>query len=336
MNSFWKGKKVLLTGINGFIGGNLAKKLNILGAEIFGLIRNKKPGTFISYEKFISKVTLIDGELTNKDLLARIISEEKINCVFHLAAQVEVGVGLKNPFLTFESNIRGTYSLLEAIRLFPDSIESVVIASSDKSYGSYKKDQMPYKEDYPLKPIYPYDVSKACADMIARSYACEIYNLPVIVTRFSNIYGPGQLNFSAIMPDAIRSALGYSNFIPRGNGSQIRDYIFVEDVVDLYLLIAKELSKNPEFYRGEIYNAGTNSPISVKKILELIYQNIGNIRDLETVKKLMSEKKTVGEINCQYMDFEKVNECFGWEPKHSFKAGLNKTIEWYKKYLEQI
>ena len=195
---------------------------------------------------------------------------------------------------------------------------------------------MPYKEHYALKPIYPYDVSKACADMIARSYACEIYNLPIVVTRFSNIYGPGQLNFSAIMPDAIRSALGYSNFIPRGNGSQIRDYIFVEDVVDLYLLISEELSKNPEFYRGDIYNAGTNNPISVRKIIETIYGNIGNHKALEKIIKLMSEKKTIGEINCQFMDFEKVNKSFGWIPIHNFNDGLTKTINWYRKFFKEI
>ena len=195
MNNYWKGKKVLITGINGFIGGNLAKQLSLLGADIFGLIRNKKPSTYLSYENLLSKVTLIDGELVDKDLIVRIISEEQINNVFHLAAQVEVGVGLKNPFLTFESNVRGTYSILEAIRLFPDSIESIVIASSDKSYGSYSEDKMPYKENYPLKPIYPYDVSKACADMISRSYACDVYNLPIVVTRFSNIYGPWSTKF---------------------------------------------------------------------------------------------------------------------------------------------
>ena len=336
MSNYWNGKKVLITGINGFIGGNLAKKLNILGAEIYGLIRNKKPDTFISYENFKSKITLIDGELVDKDLLGRIISEENINNVFHLAAQVEVGVGLKNPFLTFESNIKGTYSLLEAIRLFPDSIESVVIASSDKSYGAYNEDEMPYKENYALKPFYPYDVSKACADMISRSYASDIYNLPIVVTRFSNIYGPGQLNFSAIMPDAIRSAFGYSDFIPRGNGSQIRDYIFVEDVVDLYLLISEELSKYPENYRGEIYNAGTNNPTSVRKIIETIYNNIGNHKALNKIIKLMAEKKTVGEISCQYMDYEKVYNSFGWEPSHKLKDGLSKTIKWYKKYFKEI
>ncbi len=335
MNNYWKGKKVLITGINGFIGGNLAKKLNTLGADIFGLIRNKKPSTFLSYENLLSKVTLIEGELIDKNLLERIISEEQINCVFHLAAQVEVGVGLQNPYLTFESNIKGTYSLLEAIRLFPDFIESVVIASSDKSYGSYTEDKMPYQEEYPLKPIYPYDVSKACADMIARSYACDIYNLPIVVTRFSNIYGPGQLNFSAIMPDAIRSALGYSTFIPRGDGSQIRDYIFVQDVVDLYLIIGEELSKSPKKYTGEIYNAGTNKPISVSQIIKTIYENIGNNIALKKIIKLMSEKKTVGEINCQYMNFNKVNQNFGWKPNHNFKDGLIKTIKWYKEYLKE-
>src|SRR5690606_36361785 len=134
-----------------------------------------------------------------KELMARILSEERINAIFHLAAQVEVGVGMSNPYLTFETNVRGTYTLLEAVRQHPEHIQAVIVASTDKSYGSYPKEKMPYKEDYPLKPRYPYDTSKAAADMIAQSYANEVYKLPLVVTRFCNIFGPGQLNFSAVV-----------------------------------------------------------------------------------------------------------------------------------------
>ena len=181
------------------------------------------------------------------------ISEEGINIIFHLGAQVEVGVALNNPYITYETNVRGTYTLLESIRLYPDSVQAVVVASSDKAYGEYAKEKMPYKEDYPLKPEYPYDTSKACADMIARAYSSSPSKLPIVITRFSNIYGPGQLNFSALIPDAIRSALGYSKFIPRGNGSMMRDFLFIEDVVDLYIRIAESLSKDKGNISGQIF-----------------------------------------------------------------------------------
>ena len=198
---FWQGKNVFITGINGFIGGNLAKELLRKGANVFGLIRNHSLQTFLYFESLEKEIVIIRGELTDKDLMSRVMSENNINVVYHLAAQVEVGVGLKNPYLTFETNIRGTYTLLEAMRIHGDLIESAVFASTDKAYGSYDADQMPYREDYQLLPKYPYDTSKACADMIAQVYANEVFKMPIAITRFSNIYGPGQLNFSALVPD---------------------------------------------------------------------------------------------------------------------------------------
>jgi CDP-glucose 4,6-dehydratase len=332
-NNNWFGKNVFITGINGFIGGNLCKKLIMEGANIFGLIRNISKDSFISYEGLTDHVVLIQGELDDKDLICRIISEEQINVIFHFAAQVEVGVGMDNPYLTNETNIRGTYTLCEAARLHSTNIEAIVIASSDKAYGSYNKDRMPYKEDYPLLPKYPYDTSKACADMIAQSYANEVYNLPIVITRFCNIYGPGQLNFSAIIPDAISSAFGYSKFIPRSDGSLIRDFIYVEDVIDLYMLIAIELKKDPARIIGQIFNAGTNSPISMRELLKMIYSLIDNMAEYERVLKLMKNNITTGEINCQYMDFEKANKFFGWSPTMNLNEGLSQTIKWFDKYL---
>ena len=332
-NNYWYNKNVFITGINGFIGGNLTKALLNLGANVFGLVRNKKPNTFLFFEELDSKVTLIDGDLVNKDLLTRIISEERINNVFHLAAQAEVGVGITNPYLTYETNIKGTYCLMEAIRLMPSTIESVVCASSDKCYGSYGREKMPYKEDYPLKPRYPYDVSKACADMIAQSYASEIYHLPIVITRFCNIFGPGQLNFSALIPNGIRSALGYSTFIPRGDGSQVRDFIFVEDVVELYLTMGSMLAQDSKKLAGEIFNAGNNQPISVRNAIETIFFQVGNEKDCYVVLEQMKDKETTGEIDCQYMDFEKVKCFFGWKPRHTFEQGIDKTIEWFKQYI---
>ncbi len=331
---YWLGKNVLITGINGFIGGNLTKLLLEKGANVFGLIRNVKHDSLLFYEKLNERITLIEGHITDKDLLARIISEEQIQSVFHLAAQVEVGVGLANPYLTFETNIKGTYSLLDAIRSCPQTVKSVIVASSDKAYGDYPQEKMPYKENYPLIPKYPYDVSKACADMIAQCYATGTYNLPIVVTRFCNIYGPGQLNFSAVIPDSVRSCLGYGAFIPRGNGQQIRDFIYVEDVVDLYLRIGENLAKSTAKFRGQIYNAGTNTPRSVREVLKTVYKLTSQERALKIILEMMKGKETVGEIDCQYMDFEKVKQDFGWSPKHSFEEGVAKTIEWFKRYLK--
>jgi len=331
---YWLGKNVLITGINGFIGGSLAKSLVAKGANVIGLMRNQKKGTLLYVDNIIDDITIVNGELTDKELLFRVISEEQVEYVYHLAAQVEVGVGVLNPYITFESNIKGVYSLLEAVRQCGDLVKSVVIASTDKAYGSYEKDMMPYKEDYPLIPMYPYDVSKACGDMIARSYASDVYNLPIVVTRFCNIYGPGQLNFSALFPDGIRSALGYSTFIPRGNGEQVRDFIYIDDVIDLYIKISKKLADEPASCSGEVFNAGTNSPITVKDVLKEIYSVVDNYDDFELIEKSMISKKTVGEINYQYMDYEKAFNYFSWKPTHSLHDGTQKTIEWFKKYLD--
>jgi CDP-glucose 4,6-dehydratase len=333
LRDYWFGRNVLITGINGFIGGNLAKALVSRGANVYGVIRNAKHDTLLFYEKLDSRITLIEGELTDKELLTRLVSEEQIQAVFHLAAQVEVGVGIANPYLTFETNIRGTYSVLEAVRLCPTTVESVIVASTDKAYGSYPRDQMPYKEDYPLRPRYPYDVSKACADMIAQSYATEVYQLPVVVTRFCNIFGPGQLNYSAIVPDSVRACLGYGTFVPRGDGRQVRDFIFVDDVVDLYLRMGEVLATDPASRRGQIYNAGTNQPRSVREVLETIYGLCDRAQAYAEVVAAMQGKVTVGEIDYQYMDFEKVERHFGWSPRHSFADGAAKTIEWFRGYL---
>ncbi len=332
--NYWSNKKVLITGINGFIGGNLCNFLLKKGAEVYGFIRNHNKETFLFYEGLDKKIKIFTGDLCNKDLFSRIISEEQINSIFHLAAQVEVGVGMSNPYLTFETNVRGTYSLLEACRLFPNNLKSIVIASTDKSYGSYPKEKMPYKENYPLLPKFPYDTSKACADLVAQSYANDVYKLPIIISRFCNIYGPGQLNFSAVVPDGIRSALKYSTFIPRSDGSMTRDFLHVNDVCKLYLLMSEELANKPHI-RGQIFNAGPNEPVSVKQILEIIFNQVGNNKDLKKIIKIMKDKKTSGEIDYQCMDFKKVNKYFGWAPTISLEEGLKISLDWYKGYLSK-
>jgi CDP-glucose 4,6-dehydratase len=331
---FWKGRNVLITGINGFIGGNLAKILCNFGANIVGIIRNQNKKSFIYYEGIADKVNLVNGNVTDKELIKRVISEERISVVFHLAAQVEVGIAQVYPYLTWETNIKGTYALLEAIRENSVAIKAAVIASTDKAYGSYEEDKLPYREEYPLVPDYPYDVSKACADMIAKSYTSGLYSLPIIITRFCNIYGPGQLNFSALIPDAIRAALGHGKFIPRSNGLSVRDYIFIDDVIHLYMLFAEKLAINKNL-RGEIFNAGTNKPMRVKEIVERIYILINKEKEYRKINGMWSKHQTTGEINFQFMNYDKLNRYFGWNPSIDFEAGLKQTIEWYNEYFRR-
>ena len=333
--NFWENKKVLITGVNGFVGSNLSENLVQNNANVFGLIRNFEPNTYLFFEKINEKINLINGDITNKELIKTIIVEQNIEIVFHLAAQVEVGIAEKYPYLTWETNIRGTYTLLDAIRESSKNIKSIIVASSDKAYGEYPQELLPYKENYNLKPIFPYDTSKACADIIAQSYTSELYNLPIIITRFSNIYGPGQLNFSALIPDCIKSALGYSKFIPRGNGNHLRDFIYVKDVAELYLNMAQKLFLNKSL-KGEIFNAGTKQPKKVKDIIELIFKLIGNKKDHEEIIRLFSKKETSGEITNQSMSYEKVFNHFDWKPTTSLNSGIKNTIKWYEDYLKKI
>ena len=333
----WSNKNVLVTGVTGFVGGNLVKKLVDQRANVFGIVRNNNFKSFLFIEKYDLKIRIFKGDLMNHIELFNIITEQQIEVIFHLAAQVEVGVGLKNPFLTFETNVRGTYNLMEASRLSKETghkIDAIIVASSDKAYGEYPIEKMPYRESYPLIPKFPYDTSKACADMICKSYAIDRYGLPIVITRFANIYGPGQMNFSAIVPDGIRSALGYSNFIPRSDGSMVRDFIFCEDVADLYMRIAEKTSQDNDKIRGEVFNAGSNHPIDIKSLLIKIFTQIGNNSALDSILKQMKGKKTSGEIQYQHMSFDKVFKFFNWKPTHSIDDGIKKSVDWYKEIFK--
>ena len=329
-----KNKNVLVTGISGFVGGNIAKKLISEGANVFGLVRDQKPMPFLKISDISNNVSFFHGELTDLPLMERIISENEINVVFHLAAQVEVGIGKLNPFLTRESNVRGTYTLLEAARRFSDTIEAVVVASSDKAYGDYPVDAMPYQEDYPLKAEFPYDTSKACTDMISKSYACSAIKLPV--ARFCNIYGPGQLNFSAIVPGAFKAIIHNESLLMRSDGLAVRDFLFVEDVADLYIAIATHLLDRPDTYRGEIYNAGPNEPISMRSLLENIYSLTGKVDEFQNLLATMDGNITTGELSYQSMDHQKVKNDFGWEPQTNLKTGLSQSYAWYQDYFSYV
>ena len=334
IKKFWQNKTVLITGVNGFIGSNLTKYLLKNNAKIYGLIRKIEKNTLLFYEKLDKKIHLFCGDVADIQLIKRIINEENINHIFHLAAQVEVGTAMKYPFSTFESNVKGTYSILEAARTSTSKINSIIVASSDKSYGEYPGSKLPYKESYPLNPKFFYDTSKACADMISKSYASNPRRpLPIIITRFANIFGPGQMNFSALIPDCIRSSLRYTTFEPRGNGEDTRDFLYVEDVAEIYEILSRKLSQNKKLSR-HIFNAGTNEKFKVVDIIKKIYMKNRNKKDLKKILTKLPKKKTEGEIKNQLMNFDKLYKFFKWKPKTSFNKGLDKTINWYKNFFK--
>lgn len=326
---FWVNKNILITGITGFVGSNLAKNLTALGANVTGISKSQKIESLLFYEGIDKKCNLVYGNLLDKEFIKNTLRKYNTEICFHLAAQIEVGHAKSYPFETWESNIRGTYNFLEAIRISGKKVKAVIMASSDKAYGEHGIKKMPYQENYELKPIFPYDTSKACADMIAKTYASSLYNLPIVVTRFSNIYGPGQLNFTALIPEAIKSNIENKKFIARGNGKSIRDYIFIDDIIDVYKIIAKNLFKNPKKYSGEIFNAGTNIKHTTQEIIEKIFF----LNNLSSKNIFNKKKKASGEISIQYMNYRKLYKCFKWKPKHKFDNVLPNLYTWYKNYL---
>tara|TARA_Y100000741_G_scaffold361865_1_gene346591 strand:+ start:381 stop:1433 length:1053 start_codon:yes stop_codon:yes gene_type:complete len=331
--SFWRNKTVLITGINGFVGGNLARQLIINGANIIGITNSLKKNKFLKYSNLLPYIQFHNTNIKNYNDISKILNNNKIDICFHLAAQVDVNVAKVNPYLTFESNIKGTYNILECLRQHKN-IKSIIVASSDKAYGEYKSVDLPYTENHDLRPLYPYDVSKASADLIAKSYASELFNMPIVVTRFANIYGPGQLNFTALIPDCILSVLGYRDFIPRSNGKNKRDFLFINDVCELYMCLAYNLYLNPK-YKGEIYNAGTSHGYTVKEIIKTICK-LSKRNDLyRTISSDMKNKQTSGEICHQFMTYNKLKKVFGWKPQYCLEDGLNETISWYKEFLKK-
>ena len=331
--SFWKKQIVLITGVNGFIGGNLVKLLISLGANVIGISNDRKKDKFLKYERLLKNIKYYKGDISDYNLVKKVVSENKISICFHLAAQVDVNIAKKEPFDTFESNVRGTYNILELLRI-SKTIKSIIVASSDKAYGEYDLKKLPYQETYDLRPIFPYDVSKACADLITKSYSTSLFNVPVITTRFSNIYGPGQLNFTALIPDCILANFGYRKFIPRGNGKNKRDFLYVEDVCDLYLCLAYHLYNNKNL-SGEVFNAGTGKGFEVDDIIKNICLLENNEELYSSITKLYSGKKLIGEIQHQFMSYAKLKKMFGWKPKVEIKDGLRTTLKWYNGFLKK-
>lgn len=320
---YWHHKKVLVTGYEGFLGSNLTKRLISLGAKVVGLdIETGRKKTLLSSGDF-KKIEVIRGDVANFGLVNDAVSSHKIEVIFHLAAEAIVGKCLKDPLSTFSSNIIGTWNILEASRNSP-TVVAIVAASSDKAYGSHEK--LPYKEDAPLCGDHPYDVSKSCADLLAYTYY-HTFGLPVVVTRCGNIYGPGDFNFSRIIPDAIRCALSNKTLFIRSDGKFTRDYVFVDDIVNGYIFLAEKFQSAN--LAGEAFNLSAENPYSVLELVNLIYKIAGRKPNYEILNQATYE------INHQYLSSEKIRKALKWKPSYTLGEGLGKTIEWYRASLNR-
>jgi CDP-glucose 4,6-dehydratase len=290
---------------------------------VIALRRDVEPDSRFRTEGVEERCTVALADLTDHDALVRVLSEHDVDSVFHLAAQTIVGSANRAPLATWEANVRGTWCLLEACRTL-GTVRGVVVASSDKAYGNH--DELPYREDFALRPRYPYDVSKACADMIARSYAAT-YGLPVAVTRLANVYGPGDLNWSRVIPDSARALARGRRPVIRSDGTPERDYLYVEDAVDVYLAVEASLAATE--LRGRAWNAGWGRPVPVIDVVRKLIAVSG--RDVEP--DVQGEGTPHGEIDRQFLDSTAIRQELGWEPRWELERGLRATWEWYERRL---
>ncbi|HPT39956.1 MAG TPA: GDP-mannose 4,6-dehydratase [Candidatus Omnitrophota bacterium] len=320
---FWEQKRVLVTGFEGFLGSNLTKALLQEKAKVIGLdIKTFRKETILDIRDY-KRIAVYKGNVANRNLIRSILRRHSIDVVFHLAAEAIVSRSYKNPLKAFESNIAGTWELLEAVRQHP-KIEAVVVASSDKAYGSHQK--LPYRENAPLIANHPYDVSKSCADLIAHTYATT-YNLPVAVTRCGNIYGPGDFNFSRLVPDALRCLFLNKRLKIRSDGKFVRDYVYVDDIVSGYLKIAQQLQKL--HLCGEVFNLSDENPLSVLTLLKEMEKL--NFTDDKLDYQIMNTAKY--EIKKQYLCSSKARSVLSWKPAFNLSGGLKETAKWYKEYF---
>lgn len=319
----WRGRRVFITGATGFVGSWLTSRLLDEGAETAVLVRDWDPRSELIRSGAIHRCRVISGRLEDFRTLERAICDHQADTVFHLGAQAIVGTALGTPLDTFESNIRGTYNLLEACRTQKDLVQRLVIASSDKAYGESL--QLPYREDMPAQGRHPYDVSKSCTDLLAQTYA-HTYGLPLVVARCGNIYGGSDLNWSRLIPGTILALLRGEAPVVRSDGTFLRDYVYLQDAVDAYLTLA-EAAGNPAL-RGEAFNFGPNQPASVLDVIGLLLEAAGRT-DLQP----RIENTARAEIRDQYLDASKARDLLGWRPSWDLRRGLADTLAWYRTYL---
>jgi CDP-glucose 4,6-dehydratase len=321
------GSSVLVTGAQGFIGSRLAERLLEEGARVVVPRRDVPALSRFRLHGLEERCDVVQADIQDFEAIVRVLHEYEVNAVFHLAAQTIVGTANRSPLSTWEANVRGAWNVLEACRTaraVGTEVERVVVASSDKAYGA--QDELPLREDLPLKPAWPYDVSKACADMIARSYAAT-HELPVAVTRLANVYGGGDFNFSRIVPDTVQALLEGRRPVVRSDGTPEREYIYVDDAAEAYLAIADSLSSDG--MRGRAWNAGSGEPIAVIEVVRRLIAISG--RDLEP--DVQGSGTPHGEIDRQYLDSSAIREELGWQPRWDLDRGLAEAYRWYAERL---
>jgi CDP-glucose 4,6-dehydratase len=304
------------------VGGWLTRRLVEAGADVVCLVRDWVPGRELIRSHMIERVTVVRGDVRDRDVLERTIGEYETDTVIHLAAQAIVCVANRNPVSTFETNIQGTWNLLEACRRSP-GVRSIVVASSDKAYGD--QEILPYDEDTPLQGQHPYDVSKSCADLIAHAYA-KTYNLPVAITRCGNFFGGGDLNWNRIVPGTVRSVLRGERPVIRSDGHFVRDYFYVEDGAAAYMLLAEQLYLRPEL-RGQAFNFSYGSQITVLCLVKEILRAMQSALEPEVLSEASNE------IRRQFLSAERARATLGWQPLFTLADGLARTIPWYRELL---
>ena len=315
--------RTLVTGGRGFAGSWLVKALLDDGADVTSLDRDAAAPTGLDLLGIAGEIEDLTGDLRDAEMVRKLLEEHSIDSVFHLAAQPIVGDANASPVPTFETNIQGTWVLLEACR--DAAIGRVVVASSDKAYGPHER--LPYTEESALQPVFPYDVSKAATDLIARSY-WHTFGLPVAVTRFANLYGGGDRNFSRLIPETVTAVLDGRPPVIRSDGSPERDFLYVEDAATAYLAVAEALA--PGEIGGEAFNAGWGRPNAIREVVDLICE----LGPGEIEPDYRGTGNPSGEIDRQYLDSTKIRERIGWEPGVDLREGLSRTLEWYGAHPE--
>jgi len=319
---FWCDRPVLVTGATGLLGSWLVKRLLESGADVVCLVRDRVPQSELVRSGTLERVKVVRGDVCDGELDERVLGEYEIDTVFHVAAQAIVPIANRNPVSTLQTNVAGTWTLLEACRRSP-LVKQIVLASSDKAYGDQEK--LPYDEKTPLEGRHPYDVSKSCADLIAQAYATT-YGLPVAITRCGNFYGGGDLNWNRIVPGTIRSLLRGERPIIRSDGTPIRDYFYVEDGAAAYMLLAERMAGDPAL-RGQPFNFSNELQVSVLELVERVLAQAGSKLRPEILDQASNE------IRHQYLSAEKARRVLGWKPLFTLDEGLRRTIAWYTEFF---
>jgi len=322
VSDFWTDRPTFVTGATGLVGGWLVRRLLQAGANVVCLVRDWVSESDLVRGGLIDRTTIVRGDLCDQATLERALGEYEIDTVLHLAAQTIVGIANRNPVSTFQSNIAGTWSLLEACRRSP-CVKQIVIASSDKAYGIH--DRLPYDETSALRGTHPYDVSKSCSDLIAQAYA-KTYGSPVAITRCGNFYGGGDLNWNRIIPGTIRSVVRGQPPVIRSDGTFIRDYFYVEDGAAAYLLLAEKLARDPSLV-GEAFNFSNELQLTAMDVVRSV------LREMETSLEPTVLNQAHNEIQHQYLSAEKARRVLDWKPLFTFAEGLRRTVDWYREYL---